>query len=146
VLEALDGFAELVPGAASTTVFCGVLDPAARTLRYSSAGHPPAVTVSAEGRTRLLEEGRGLPLAVVEGLARPESEAALPPASALLLYTDGLVERRGEVVDEGIGRAAEALTAGRHLPPVELARRLAEQLLQGERQDDVAFLVYSSGP
>jgi serine phosphatase RsbU (regulator of sigma subunit) len=146
VLEVLDGFAELVPGAASTTVFCGVLDPEARTLRYSSAGHPPAITVSAEGQARLLEEGRSLPLAVVEGLTRPESEAVLPPAGALLLYTDGLVERRGEVVDEGIARAAEALAAGRHLPPAELAGRLAEQLLQGERGDDVAFLVYSSAP
>src|SRR4051812_18337540 len=115
VLEVLDGFAELVPGAAGTTVFCGVLDPAARAPRDSRARHPPAMTVSAEGQTRLLEEGRGLPLAVVQGLARPEGDAPLPPASALLLYTDGLVERRGEVVDEGIARAAEALTNGRHL-------------------------------
>src|SRR3712207_7117941 len=60
------------------------------TLFRSSAGHPPAVLVAADGTTRLLEEGRALPLAVDEGCKRPEAEVAMTPGSTLLLYTDGL--------------------------------------------------------
>ncbi|MCW2617017.1 MAG: Serine phosphatase RsbU, regulator of sigma subunit, partial [Modestobacter sp.] len=66
----------------------------------------------------------------------------LAPGSTLLLYTDGLVERRDEDLDQGMARATAALREGRHLPPVELARLLTDQLLDDAPDDDVAFLVY----
>ena len=142
VLETLDRFAALVPGATCSTVFCGVVDPAEASLHYSSAGHLPAVLVAADGAPLLLERGRGLPLAVAEGVLRGEAEQQLGPGSTLLLYTDGLVERRDEVLDEGIERAARALSEGRHLPPAQLADLLTDQLLEDDREDDVAFLLY----
>ncbi|MDP5184724.1 SpoIIE family protein phosphatase [Blastococcus sp. BMG 814] len=140
-LEALDRFAAMVPGAAVSTVFCAVLDPRTGSLRYSSAGHPPAVLAEADGGTRLLEDAASLPLAVVEGLDRPEAEVVLPAGSTLLLYTDGLVERRDEAMDEGIGRAAAALAEGRHLGPAELKAQLTERLLGDAPDDDVAFVL-----
>jgi serine phosphatase RsbU (regulator of sigma subunit) len=142
VLMALDRFAALVPGAAVSTVFCAVVDPANGTLRYSSAGHPPAIVADVDGSTRLLQEAGGLPLAVADDLVRPEADVSLPAGATLLLYTDGLVERRNEALDEGIARAAAALTAGRHLSPEELAPELTRQLLEDAPDDDVAFLIF----
>jgi serine phosphatase RsbU (regulator of sigma subunit) len=144
VLSALDRFAALVPGAICSTVFCGIVDPGAATLRYSSAGHPPAVLADDQGRAQLLEDARGLPLAVMEGVTRPEAQVGLPPGSTLLLYTDGLVERRDEALDEGIDRAVQALVAGRHLASTVLADLLTDQLLADAPDDDVAFLLYRS--
>jgi serine phosphatase RsbU (regulator of sigma subunit) len=145
VLTALDRFADLVPGAAVSTVFCAVVDPRSGRLRYSSAGHVPAVVTDADGAIRLLEAAGSLPLAVVDELERPEAEVVLPAGSTLLLYTDGLVERRHEALDEGIARAAAALSAGRGLAPAELADRLTAQLLERAPDDDVAFLLYRCG-
>ena len=142
VLTALDRFAALIPGAVCSTVFCGIVDPRAGTLRYSSAGHPPAIVVDAEGRSRLLQEAGALPLAVVDELDRPERDVVLDAGSTLLLYTDGLIERRHEVLDEGIDRAIELLTAGRDLPPAELVELLTKRLLGDAPDDDVALLLY----
>ncbi|MGY1723966.1 PP2C family protein-serine/threonine phosphatase [Blastococcus sp. SYSU DS0533] len=141
VLGALDRFAAMVPGAAVSTVFCAVLDPCTGALRYSSAGHPPAILIDADGRTGLLQAAGSLPLAVVDELHRPEAEVVLPAGSTLLLYTDGLVERRDEALDEGIERAAAALAEGRHLDPAELKGRLTERLLGDAPEDDVAFVL-----
>jgi serine phosphatase RsbU (regulator of sigma subunit) len=142
VLSALDRFGALVPGASCSTVFCAVIDPAAGTLRYSSAGHVPAILVGADGDARFLEEAGSLPLAVVEELLRPEAELTLPAGSTLLLYTDGLVERRDEALDEGMARAVAVLTEGRHLVPAQLATLLTDQLLHDAPDDDVALLLY----
>ncbi|MDQ2791983.1 MAG: SpoIIE family protein phosphatase [Actinomycetota bacterium] len=142
VLTALDKFAALVIGARSSTVFCAVVDPRAHTLRYSSAGHPPAILVDAGGDHRLLEHAQSPPLAVVDAVDRPEADATLPAGSTLLLYTDGLVERRRESLGAGIDRAATAMVAGRELPPDDLADRLTAALLADGHADDVAFLIY----
>ena len=145
VLSALDRFAALVPGAAVSTVFCAVIDPRDGTLRYSSAGHPPAIVVDPDGSARFLEAARSLPLAVADDLVRPEADVVLPPGSTLLLYTDGLIERRNQVLDEGMDRAARVLAEGRHLAPADLAELLTEKLLADAPDDDVAFLVYRCG-
>ncbi|MGY1887404.1 PP2C family protein-serine/threonine phosphatase [Blastococcus sp. SYSU DS0753] len=145
VLSALDRFAALVPGAAVSTVFCAVVDPLAGILCYSSAGHLPAILVEENGATSLLEAASALPLAVADGDGRPEVEVALPAGSTLLLCTDGLVERRHEALDEGIGRAVDALVDGRHLGPAELKARLTERLLGDAPDDDVAFVLFRCG-
>ena len=144
VLGALDRFAELVPGATCSTVFCAVVDRSAGTLRYSSAGHVPAILVDADGGSSLLTAAGSLPLAVLEDLVRPEHDVVLPPGSTLLLYTDGLVERRDQDLDHGMARAATALAEGRALSPGALAEVLTDQLLADAPDDDVAFLVYRS--
>lgn len=104
-LTALDRFAAQVPDALCTTVFCGVLDPATGTLTYSSAGHPPATLIHPDGTAESLDAGGSVPLAVRVPGARPEATAVVPIGSLLMLYTDGLVERRRESLDDGIDRA-----------------------------------------
>jgi serine phosphatase RsbU (regulator of sigma subunit) len=142
VLAALDAFAARVPGASCSTVFCAVVDPSSGLLRYSSAGHVPGILDDGERGPWLLEDARGLPLAVADGRVRPEAEVVLPPGATLLLYTDGLVERRTEDLDDGIARAVDVLACRRALPPEELVQALTRELLRGERDDDVALLVY----
>ncbi|MET8156951.1 SpoIIE family protein phosphatase [Sphaerisporangium sp. NPDC005289] len=142
-LTALDRFAALVPGAKCTTVFCGVLDTATGDLVYSSAGHPPGIVAHADGTTLLLEEGRSVPLAVRPGLARPEARCTMPARSTLLLYTDGLVERRRRPLTAGIGEAGGALQAGRSTPLEDLAEDVMSLLApDGGYTDDVALLLY----
>ena len=143
VLAVLDSFAALIPGATCSTVFCALVDPATGAVRYSSAGHLPAVLVAADGSSRLLDAAQSLPLAVAAA-PRPESVTDLSAAMTLLLYTDGLVERRGEDLSDGLARAAAAVSAGRTLPLDALVQHLCARLLAGGHDDDVAFLLYRS--
>src|SRR5256885_5279842 len=116
-LTAMDRFASSVPGGECATVFCGILDPGTGELRYSSAGHPPGMVIHPDGRADPLEEARSLPLAVRAGIERTEASYVLPPRSTLLLYTDGLVERRGRPVTAGIVAAGAGGGGGRPPPP-----------------------------
>ncbi|MBY8870685.1 SpoIIE family protein phosphatase [Micromonospora sp. PLK6-60] len=142
-LMALDRFAALLPGAASATVFCGVLDPATGELRYASAGHPPAIVVHPDGTTQLLEAGRSRPLAVQPGRQRPEATTVVPARATLMLYTDGLVERRRQPLTTGIASATAAIQQGRGAPVESLASQVMEQLTpDGGYDDDVALLLY----
>ncbi|MER6398949.1 SpoIIE family protein phosphatase [Kitasatospora sp. NPDC001603] len=142
-LAALDRFAADIPGAMCTTVFCGVLDPADGHLVYSSAGHPPGVLTHPDGTTVLLQDGNALPLAVRTGADRPEVRCTMPPRSTLLLYTDGLVERRRRPLSEGVDRAGTILREGRALPVDDLAARLMAALAPDDGyDDDVAILLH----
>jgi PAS domain S-box-containing protein len=142
-LMALDHFAAGVPGALCTTVFCGVLDSETGHLTYSSAGHPPGILAHSDGTTRLLEDGRSTPLAVRPGRERPEAKCVLPARATLLLYTDGLVERRRRPLYAGIDQAGEAVQEGRNTAVDDLATQIMDRLAPaGGYDDDVALLLY----
>ena len=142
-LAGLDQFAALLPGAKCTTVFCAVLDPVTGELVYSSAGHPPPVLVSADGATTTVQGGHGIPLGLHLKRPRTQDHLVIAPRATLLLYTDGLVERRRRPLDEGIDRAAGVLHDGRNQPVEDLASDLMSALAPaGGYQDDVALLVY----
>ncbi|MFD2419734.1 SpoIIE family protein phosphatase [Amycolatopsis pigmentata] len=143
VLMALDRFADGITGAMCTTVFCGVLDAGTGKLTYSSAGHPSGILVDTDGTTRFLDGGRSLPLAVRTGRSRPYGEHILPPRSTLLLYTDGLVERRRRPLTDGIEEAAAVLRDGRHSGVEDLATQVMSRLAPPDGyEDDVALLLY----
>ncbi len=143
VLTALDRFAARLPGARCTTAFCAVLTQQTGELVYSSAGHPPPIMVYADGSTVLLGEEHGLPLALRPSWQRLESHITMPPRATLLLYTDGLVERRGHSLDDGMTRAADLVQSGRSQALEEVADRLMSQLEPGGGYpDDVAMLLY----
>ncbi|MGM1062017.1 SpoIIE family protein phosphatase [Saccharothrix sp. Mg75] len=142
-LSALDHFAAGVPGAVCTTVFCGVLTPETGHLVYSRAGHPPAILAHPDGTTRLLDEGGSTPLAVRPGVRRPEAECTLPPRATLLMYTDGLVERRRRPLTAGIDQAGQAVQEGRDTALDDLATQVMARLAPaGGYDDDVALLLY----
>ena len=136
----LDRLGELAIGLGHefSTAFTFVFDPATGMLRYASAGHPPALVVRRGGGTLLLEGATSTPLGVEPGTAYPEAVFALDEGDAVVLYTDGLVERRGESLDVGLGRLREAAAAGGTAR--EIADRLVRSLMPRGRQDDVAVL------
>jgi PAS domain S-box-containing protein len=143
VLAGLDRFAARLPGADCTTAFCAVLTLSTGELMYSSAGHPPAIMVHADGGTEMLEGGQGFPLTVRSDVTRPEARVTMPARSTLLLYTDGLVERRGNSIEDGMARAADLIEDGRSRELDDVADALMTGLEPtGGYPDDVAILLY----
>ncbi|WP_067500342.1 SpoIIE family protein phosphatase [Actinoplanes sp. TFC3] len=142
-LMALDNFAAQLPGAMCATVFCGVLDPVTGDLAYSSAGHPPAVVTRADGTADLLDQGRSRPLGVRARGERPEARYTVPSRGLLLLYTDGLVERRRQPLTAGIDRVTAAVQRGLGAELEDLATQVMDGMAPaGGYDDDVALLLY----
>jgi serine phosphatase RsbU (regulator of sigma subunit) len=86
-------------------------------VRWSNAGHPPPVLLDRNGRTRLLGPSTGkadLLLGVDASRRRRTEQTTLPAGSTLLLYTDGLVERRGETLDDGLRRLLSTIEQHAH--------------------------------
>jgi len=142
-LAGLDRFAARLPGAQCTTAFCAVLNPDTGELVYSSAGHPPPILVDADGTTRTLDDGHTIPLGLRPDRPRPEAQVTLPAGATLLLYTDGLVERRGSALDQGIARASTLVQDGRGSALDDLADQIMTRLVPSSGyQDDVVLLLY----
>ncbi|WP_205875260.1 SpoIIE family protein phosphatase [Mycobacterium camsae] len=147
LLEQLDAAASLIPDAYCTTVFLAILDTESGVLEYSNAGHMPAVLVKSEAgaptETMLLTGASSVPLAVRRNETRPQAAELLPPGSMLMWFTDGLVERRHESIDDGLARVAAVLTDAIGLPISAVADAVLDQLAPaGGYDDDVAMVVY----
>ncbi|WP_340558865.1 PP2C family protein-serine/threonine phosphatase [Streptomyces sp. GSL17-111] len=110
-----------------------------RRLSWSSAGHPPPLLISPAGSAHVLSGEPGLPLGVDVAQPRPDHELAVPPGSTLVLYTDGLVERRGESLDEGLRALETAAGPLARAPLAELCAALADFRPEAG-QDDTAVL------
>ncbi|WP_329238138.1 SpoIIE family protein phosphatase [Streptomyces sp. NBC_01460] len=142
-LDALGLYARSVEGAESTTALQTVIDCDRRTVTYSSAGHPPPVLLHADGTVEFLDRATDPPLgARFEHVPRIQAEAAFSEGATLVLYTDGLIERRYEDIDTGLNRLADCL--GRHgqADADTLADTLLAELIpQGGNTDDTALVV-----
>lgn len=140
ILRRLNDNFTALGGGDMATVLIAVYEPGSGTLRFASAGHPPPLVQRPDEPPQYLEGSRGAPLCAVDDMRYPEIEVAVPPGTLLVLYTDGLIERRGESLDEGLGRLAHAVAdAPEKLE--ELADHLLEHLLGGASpEDDVALL------
>ena len=99
---------ELLPGAMATLV-CARVDPETGTVTLARAGHPPPIMVSGEGAVELLEGGLAPPLGVVPAIGGEETDVDLPTGATIYFYTDGLVERRRESLDQGLLRLQASL-------------------------------------
>ncbi|HUN36135.1 MAG TPA: SpoIIE family protein phosphatase [Trebonia sp.] len=147
-LADLDTFASRIPGAECTTVFCAIIDPAAGTVTYSCAGHPPPILVTGDGGYRLLDQAQSLPLGMLPAdWQRSQAVATLEPGATLMLYTDGLVERRNQPLDKGIEAAAATMTAHAQDHPDLVADHVTSAMTpQAGYDDDVAILIYRHPP
>jgi serine phosphatase RsbU (regulator of sigma subunit) len=110
-------------------------------LRWSNAGHLPPAVLGCDGTVTLLQGGTAdLLLGVDPDTSRTEHLAVLQPGSTVLLYTDGLVERRDRDIDTGTAELSEALRRCAGLPLAELCDRVLERLFLPDAEDDVAVL------
>ncbi len=139
ILASLDRFAAGVEGAFFSTILTMLLDPSTNELRYASAGHPPAMVIDADRTSRFLEGGRSVPLGLPYDLPRPQAVEILSAGAVLVLYTDGLVERRDEPLDEGLHRLGRTAVRVAGLPLTEVADALLD-VVADDRHDDVALL------
>jgi serine/threonine-protein kinase RsbW len=110
-------------------------------LRIACAGHLPPVLSEPEAEPLLLWEGRSGPLGVERSGRRDEAVRSFASRSRLLLYTDGLVERRGEIIDEGLDRLLSE-TRNDSTSLSDLTRDLM-RTLESEEDDDVCILAAS---
>ena len=126
------------------TVLCAVVDPAGEHMRLSTAGHPPPViSAGTDLPAAVLDLPADLPIGVASG-RRHTSTVALPPGTAVGLYTDGLVERRGRSLAVGLERLADAMFAG---PAESVCAKIMQALVGAEPpSDDIALLVVRRQP
>ena len=142
----LDRFAAHLPAARCATAVVAIVDPAHQTVTYASAGHPPPIVATPDGAARLLEGGRSWPLQVdPTGTRAAAAVEPFPDGSLLLLYTDGLVERRGESLGTGINLLLADVRDVYHHPLLSVERLVIERASQrGAGADDIALLTLRS--
>ena len=110
-------------------------------MRWANAGHPPPFLLGPDGRVSVLGGRFGdLMLGVDPTAERAESTLDVDPGSVVLLYTDGLIERRGSTLDDGLDRLRRGLEELAGRPLGELCDALLERMLQGTPEDDVALV------
>ncbi|MCW2514536.1 MAG: hypothetical protein JWR11_3578 [Mycobacterium sp.] len=147
LLDELDSAAALIAGAYCTTVFVGTIDTDTGEMTYSSAGHVPALLAVPGAVPETLTGATSVPLAVQKTGPRPEASQFLSPNSTLMLYTDGLVERREGLIDSGIEQAGDVLTATIESAADAVADAVLSRLAPKEGfDDDVAIVVYRRPP
>ncbi len=131
------------PGAMAT-VICGVLAPPFDEIRLCSAGHLPPVMIHPGHEPQLLQAETAPPLGVVEELEAQSSRWSLADGSILVLYTDGLVERRGEAITEGLERLRSVVH--NENPDILCGRIMDSMIGTYVPADDVALLALCVAP
>lgn len=141
MLTDLNLFTEDVLQSQFATMVVAVFDHAAGLLTYCSAGHPPAFLRRAQtGQVIQLADGNGPVLGPLEDPGFEDEVLRIDPGDTLVMYTDGLVERAGAPVSEGISRAEQILTEWPEQRLLECSA-LANELVPPPRSDDVCVLV-----
>lgn len=140
LLTNLGRFAVNSGGIDFATVGYVIVHPETATLRYSLAGHPPGLLVGRNGEVRWLDQATGVPLFGEEREPRPEAQCPFPEGSMLVLYSDGLIERRGESISAGLARLERAVRDLRRLPLEQLCDELVRQLRSEDHGDDTVVL------
>jgi serine phosphatase RsbU (regulator of sigma subunit) len=139
VLERLDHIFSVLELPSLVTLVYVLLDPERSTAEIGNAGHMPVLMRSTEGSVSEVETP-GLLLGVGNP-SRTSAQLSLSAGDALLLYTDGLVERRGEDLDDGIARVSDYLRLNEIADPSEWLDGLVDQQADPQQDDDVAALL-----
>jgi serine phosphatase RsbU (regulator of sigma subunit) len=138
VLARLSDFVNSSPHDYFATVLCAMIDVDAHQLTVASAGHLPPLLIDGDDG-RFVEMDVSVPIGVERDTPYQEAVVRVPPNATLLAFTDGLVERREEVVDTGLARLRDAATAQR-LELDDLIDRLPDDLAFSDHHDDTAIV------
>jgi serine phosphatase RsbU (regulator of sigma subunit) len=141
VLSRLNRFAAGPGDVGFATACYAILDPRSGRIVYSSAGHLPILIVDPSGDVRWLDGGHAGALTGNPYFAPDEASDEIERGALLVAYSDGLVERRGESLDAGLGRLADAVRALRELPVEELCTHLVQQAVSPSAQSDDIVVV-----
>jgi PAS domain S-box-containing protein len=140
VLTRLNAYFCALNDADMATLIVAEYDPARQRIVYASAGHPPPMLRLPDGAVEALDHGRSMPLCASDQAQYQQAERDLPAGSTLVLYTDGLIERRGESLDVGLGRLAKKLHAAPAAVEDVADALLRDFLADDAPADDVALL------
>lgn len=120
------------------TVLCAMVNLEEREITLASAGHLPPLLIAA-GRGEYLNPAVGVPIGVEEGAQYDSTRVPVPAGATLLAFTDGLVERKNESLDQGLERLRNVATPN-HVELPELLTRVLDELRQPAAQDDTALV------
>ncbi|MEV5145197.1 SpoIIE family protein phosphatase [Streptomyces sp. NPDC052727] len=142
-LEVLGLYARSIEDALGTTAVQALADTRSHLITYSNAGHPPPILLHPDGDCALLDQATDPPLgARPQHVPRPQASVPYKPGDTLVLYTDGLIERRGEDIDAGLGRLTDVLSECGRLGTEQLADTVLARLgVSSGGRDDVALIV-----
>jgi PAS domain S-box-containing protein len=133
------------PAGRMVTALYAILDIATGSLRFANAGHLPPLVIDAGG-ARYVEDGRGVPIGVTRRTRYSEAAMVLGPDTRVLLYTDGLVERRDRPLDEAMDQLSALAFRMDGRPLDHTIDRILADLLKGGVDDDVAILGLGLAP
>jgi phosphoserine phosphatase RsbU/P len=129
---------------ALATVLYAVIDPALDRMHVASAGHFPPILAAPGQAAELADVPAGMLIGILPEAQRPVSTVKIPPGALLCFFTDGLVERPGEVIDEGLARLRGTLLAE---PPDVACSAVMGALVGNEpARDDIALLIIRRQP
>jgi serine phosphatase RsbU (regulator of sigma subunit) len=138
VLAKLSDFVKSAVQDDFATVFCALIDVEDHRLTMASAGHMPPLLLSGEDG-EFVDLQVGVPIGVGQNSHYQEATMSVPPNSTLVAFTDGLVERRGEVLDVGLARLRH-LAMGHPIALEALLAKLARDLTSEDHHDDTALV------
>jgi phosphoserine phosphatase RsbU/P len=144
VLARLDRKMQHFEPDALATVLYAVIDPALDRMHVASAGHLPPVLVSPGQAAELADVAVGMLIGILPGAQRPVSTVKFTPGALACFYTDGLVERPGEVIDDGLARLCGVVTAD--LPDVSCSAVMRALVGNESARDDIALLMIRRKP
>jgi serine phosphatase RsbU (regulator of sigma subunit) len=126
------------------TVLYGVVDADGAGIELANAGHPPPLVVRPNGQAGFLQVEPAPPLGVLVDVPPGQVVEQLEPGCVVLFYTDGLVERRGASIEDGMAALARA-AAGR-TDVDSLCECVSQAMNAADARDDVALLALSLTP
>jgi serine phosphatase RsbU (regulator of sigma subunit) len=147
VLGRLDRKMQYFEADVMATVLYAVIDPGLDRMDICLAGHFPPVIAYPGHPAELASAATGLIIGIADPAPRPVTSLPIPPGALLCFYTDGLIERRGELIDDGLARLCGAVTAVTAQPAEEACATVMNALVgSGPARDDIALLMLRRQP
>jgi sigma-B regulation protein RsbU (phosphoserine phosphatase) len=139
VLDRLDRKMQHFEPDAMATVLYAVIEPGLGRMDICLAGHFPPVIAYPGQPAELAEVATGMIIGIADPVRRPVTTVPIPPGALVCFYTDGLIEHPGEVIDEGLTRLCQAVTA--QSPEAACAAVMQSLIGSGPARDDIALLM-----